>query len=171
MGERLFEIVDYIIHALQARRYAQQCGCNADGTLVGFAQLFVGGRGRMSNDRYRIAYHGHMRNQFQRFDECDGTLQCSLQLYRHHARSAVAKIFLRRRIIRIVLESDITHAPDLRMIAEKFGKTSRRLGFMAHPKRQRFQTYHHQIGIERRRAASQIAQSVHTALDLSLIHI
>ena len=119
----------------------------------------------MGHDGDRVADHGHVGRQAERFDEAHGAFERALEFDGEDRRRAVAVVFAGVFMARVRVESHEADPLDLRVAAAVFGQFPGGFHLMLHAQREGLQPDHHQVGVERRGAASQVAQPVDAAFD------
>src|SRR5262249_6619239 len=68
-GERLVDVAEDVVERLDAHRHAHHVGRDAGLELLLLAHLAVRGRGRVDDERLRVADVGEVREELRRLDE------------------------------------------------------------------------------------------------------
>ena len=127
-------------------------------------ELLVGGRCGVCYNTHRVANHRHIGNEFQPLNQLYSTLQSTLHIHRDYTRSTLAEVLLRQCVAWVILEAYIAYRLNVLVCTEELCQLCRSLCLVANSQRESFKTEHHQVGVEWRRATTEVAQAIHAAL-------
>src|SRR5262249_48565154 len=112
--QALFEIRDDVFLVLDADREPHDIRAGPGLNFLLVAELAVGRRCRMDDQRTRVADIGEMREQFHVRYELDPGVISALEPEREHRAGAVRHVFLREIVVTVARQARIAHPDDLR---------------------------------------------------------
>ena len=99
--ERLVEVRDDVVDVLEPDREPDEVVRHARGRLLLVGQLLVGGRGRMDDQRLRVAHVGQQAEELHVVDEPPAGLAAAPDAEGEHAAEAALQVARRERVGRV----------------------------------------------------------------------
>src|SRR6266550_1359869 len=116
--KRLLEIGDDVVLVLYTDRQPYHVRPGAGLRLLRVRQLAMRGRGRMDDERARVADIGEMREQFDVRDKLDAGIIATFEPEGENGAGALGAIFLGEGVIAVPGQARIAHPGDLLAIGE-----------------------------------------------------
>lgn len=165
LGERLVEIADDVVDALEADRKPQHVRPGAGGHLLLGAELAMRGRGRMDDQRAGVADVGEVREEIDGLDDLHARLVAALDADGEDRAGALRQVFLRQRAILVRGQPGIGDPGNLRMAVEILGDLLRVLDVALHAERQGLAAEDGEVGVHRRHGRPEVAEPDGVAID------
>src|SRR5262249_57430392 len=105
--QSLLKVGDDVLLILEADREANDVGSGASLDLLRVGELTVSGRGRMNDERARIADIGEMGEQPHVRDELDARVVAALEPEGEDGTRALGHVFLREIVVAVAGEARI----------------------------------------------------------------
>ena len=163
--QRLVQIIDQVVNALQADREADEIGRHACLLLLLGRQLGVRGAGRVDDERLGIAHIRQVREEFDVPDQLLARFQSTLDAEANNGTVAMCMVFRRRFMLRVAREAGIAHPIDGGMAFQELCDAQGVLAMALHTQGQRLQPLQEEEGVERRDSRADIAQQLHARFD------
>src|SRR5215470_2923219 len=116
--QALLEVGDDVLLVLEPDREANDVGARTGLDLLRVGELTVGGRGRMNDERARIADISEMGEQLHVGDELDAGVVAAFESEREAGARALGHVFFREIVVAVAGEARIAHPYHLALIRE-----------------------------------------------------
>src|SRR5690349_5567781 len=164
LRERLVEVPEDVVEALQPDRQSHHVRRHAGLLLLLFVELAVRGRRRMDHQRLGVADVGEVAHEGERLDELHAGVEAALDAECEERSRALRQVLLCERVIAALGQAGVVHPRDLRMVAQEFSHPHRVGDMPIHAHRQRLQPLQQQPRVERRDRRAEDAQHLHARL-------
>src|SRR5690349_286130 len=164
-GERLVEVFLDVVDVLDAGRDAHLLGRDAGAPLLRLAELLVGRRRGVDDERLRVAHVREVRGELHRVDELLAGLEAALDAEGEHAAEAVPEVLARALVVRVLLEAGVVHPRHLRVALEPARQREGVVDVALPAQGERLEALQELEGVERRQRRPEVAQPLDAGAD------